>query len=103
MATTILLTKNDHGIRLQFTCQDRERNPINLTARDVHFFLERDGTLINTGRSRCLKTDSLAGKAAYTLHISDTAAEGILKGRLCLQSDGLRVENLEPIAVWIKA
>ena len=103
MATTILLTKNDHGIQIQFTCQDRERNPINLTARNVHFFFERDGILINTDRSQCLKTDSLAGKAVYTLHSSDTAVEGVLKGRLCLQSDGLRVENLEPIAVWIKA
>ena len=103
MATTILLTKNDHGIQLHFTCQDRERNPVNLTAREVHFFLERDGTIVNADRSECVKTDSLAGKATYTLHSSDTATEGILKGRLRLQDESLQVENLEPIAVWVKA
>jgi hypothetical protein len=102
MTTTIILTRNDHGILLNFTCQDRDRNPLDLTAREVHFFLERDGTIINADHSLCQKNDSAAGKASYTLYSSDTATEGILKGRLRLQGDDLQVENLEAIAVWVK-
>lgn len=102
MTTTIILTKNDHGILLHFTCQDRDRNPVDLTAREVHFLLERDGAVINADHSLCQKTDAAAGRAAYTVHSSDTATEGILKARLRLRGDDLRVENLDPIAVWVK-
>ena len=102
MATTILLTKNDHGIEIHFTCRDRDRNPVDLTAREIHFLLERDGSVINSEHSLCQKTDSAAGKASYTLHGNDTESEGILRGRLRLLADNLQVENIEPIAVWVK-
>lgn len=102
MTTTIILSKNDHGILLNFTCQDRDRNPLDLTAREIHFLLEQNEAIINADRSLCQKTDAPAGKASYTLHGSDTATEGILKGRLRLEGDDLRVENLEPIVVWVK-
>ena len=103
MTTTIILTKNDHGILLNFTCEDRDRNPLDLTGREVHFFLEKEGMVINSERSLCQKTDAAAGKATYTLHGADTVEEGILKGRLRLQGDNLQVENLGAIAVWIKS
>lgn len=102
MTTTIILTKNDRGVLLNFTCQDRDRNPLDLTAREVHFLLEQNGTIVNADHSLCQKTDAPAGKASYTLQSSDTATEGILKGRLRLQGDDLRVENLESIVVWVK-
>ena len=102
MATTILLTKNDHGIQLHFTCRDRDRNPVDLTAREVHFLLERSGFTINSEHDLCEKTDSAAGKASYTVHSADTEEEGILQGRLRLIGDSLQVENIEPIAVWVK-
>ncbi|HPO07757.1 MAG TPA: hypothetical protein PLZ55_03740 [bacterium] len=102
MTTTILLTRNDHGIQLRFTCQDHEGNPIDLTDREVHFLLESDGEILNADRSLCENIDSPAGKAAYTVDAADRAQVGILKGRLRLQSESLQVENLEPIAVRVK-
>ncbi len=102
MTAPIRINQNDTGIILTFFCRDEDGNPIDLTLFSVEFHLYDGDTELNASRTVCAKSDSAAGVAEYTITAEDTAALGILHGKLCLHGGSSVVHNLGSIPVEVR-
>ncbi|MBI1389277.1 MAG: hypothetical protein GC154_12600 [bacterium] len=103
MNAPIQLNQHDAGVKLAFTCVNEKGEPIDLTGLEVDFTLYFDGTAVNEGRTRCMKTDAPMGVAEYTVTGDDTDAAGLLYGKLRLEQGAEYVRNIGSIPLLVEA
>ena len=85
------LVKNDTGPKLRFHLKDASDNPINLTGKQVKFFLKLNGAQdpSNMGHESCAIEDANNGVAVYNFITGDLAAVGTYFGDVQLIEGGV--------------